>query len=264
MSQSAAFSAPSANTRRSRARCVSESCSNAPSKISSCVPGTDPVLTLARIRDWLAPGGLLALETPNLDSWDARLFCARWWGGYHFPRHWVLFDPQSIRVALDAQAHQDLPFGLLVEELRPERNLAHTPIFQVAYTYQDARRTSFDLPRLRMTPLGVETGTTQFDLILNVEDAAEGLTMALEYNTDLFEGATIQRLLAGMEELLGAVAARPDTSLGDLRELAADAEARWRASARRELETLRQESIKTVRRKALTPAAVPRQEDRRP
>jgi len=167
-------------------------------------------------------------------------------------------------VALDAQAHQDLPFGLLVEELRPERNLAHTPIFQVAYTYQDARRTSFDLPRLRMTPLGVETGTTQFDLILNVEDAAEGLTLALEYNTDLFEGATIQRLLAGMEELLGAVAARPDTSLGDLRELAAGAEARWRAAARRELETLRQESIKTVRRKALTPAAVPRQEDRRP
>jgi SAM-dependent methyltransferase len=61
----------------------------------------DPVLTLARIRDWLAPRGLLALETPNLDSWDARLFCARWWGGYHFPRHWVLFDSQSIRVALE-------------------------------------------------------------------------------------------------------------------------------------------------------------------
>jgi SAM-dependent methyltransferase len=61
----------------------------------------DPVLALTRIRDWLLPGGLLALETPNLDSWDARLFCARWWGGYHFPRHWVVFDPPSIRVALE-------------------------------------------------------------------------------------------------------------------------------------------------------------------
>lgn len=61
----------------------------------------DPVLTLTRLRDWLAPGGLLALETPNLDSWDARLFRARWWGGYHFPRHWVLFDPKSIRTALE-------------------------------------------------------------------------------------------------------------------------------------------------------------------
>jgi len=61
----------------------------------------DPVLTLTRLHDWLAPGGLLALETPNLDSWDARLFRARWWGGYHFPRHWVLFDTPSIRTALE-------------------------------------------------------------------------------------------------------------------------------------------------------------------
>lgn len=61
----------------------------------------DPVLTLTRLREWLAPGGLLALETPNLDSWDARLFRRRWWGGYHFPRHWVLFNPSSIRAALE-------------------------------------------------------------------------------------------------------------------------------------------------------------------
>jgi SAM-dependent methyltransferase len=61
----------------------------------------DPVLTLTRIRDWRAPRGILALETPNLDSWDARLFRTRWWGGYHFPRHWVLFDPESMRTALE-------------------------------------------------------------------------------------------------------------------------------------------------------------------
>ncbi|HET7086199.1 MAG TPA: class I SAM-dependent methyltransferase [Rhizomicrobium sp.] len=61
----------------------------------------DPVLVLARVRDWLSPDGVLALETPNLDSLDARLFRARWWGGYHFPRHWVLFDPASIRKALE-------------------------------------------------------------------------------------------------------------------------------------------------------------------
>jgi SAM-dependent methyltransferase len=61
----------------------------------------DPVLVLDRIREWLSPAGVLALETPNLDSLDARLFKNGWWGGYHFPRHWVLFDPRSIRIALE-------------------------------------------------------------------------------------------------------------------------------------------------------------------
>jgi len=61
----------------------------------------DPVQVLRRIHDWLSPDGVLALETPNTDSLDARLFRSRWWGGYHFPRHWVLFDPVSIRVALE-------------------------------------------------------------------------------------------------------------------------------------------------------------------
>jgi len=61
----------------------------------------DPVLVLGRICDWLSPDGVLALETPNTDSLDARFFRQRWWGGYHFPRHWVLFDPKSIGVALE-------------------------------------------------------------------------------------------------------------------------------------------------------------------
>ena len=61
----------------------------------------DPVLILRRIRDWLSADGVLALETPNLDSLDARLFRKSWWGGYHFPRHWVLFDLASLRVALE-------------------------------------------------------------------------------------------------------------------------------------------------------------------
>jgi len=41
--------------------------------------------------------GALVVETPNLDSWDARLFKETWWGGYHIPRHWTLFDANSLR-----------------------------------------------------------------------------------------------------------------------------------------------------------------------
>jgi SAM-dependent methyltransferase len=56
----------------------------------------DPLRVLRRIVDWLAPGGVLAVETPNIDAWDAHLFKERWWGGYHIPRHWTLYDRDSL------------------------------------------------------------------------------------------------------------------------------------------------------------------------
>jgi 2-polyprenyl-3-methyl-5-hydroxy-6-metoxy-1,4-benzoquinol methylase len=56
----------------------------------------DPGAVIKRISEWLSPGGLFALETPNLDSWDARIFRGTYWGGYHFPRHWNLFTPATI------------------------------------------------------------------------------------------------------------------------------------------------------------------------
>jgi SAM-dependent methyltransferase len=56
----------------------------------------DPAALVARIHDWLSPGGILAVETPNLESLDARLFHRTYWGGYHIPRHWNLFTPGSV------------------------------------------------------------------------------------------------------------------------------------------------------------------------
>ncbi len=66
----------------------------------------DPLAVLRRMHDWLAPGGWIAVETPNIDSWDARLFKDNYWGGYHFPRHWNLFSPATLeRTLLDAGYH---------------------------------------------------------------------------------------------------------------------------------------------------------------
>jgi SAM-dependent methyltransferase len=59
----------------------------------------DPVAVLARMRELLAPGGRILVKTPNHDSWDSRLFRHRSWGGYHCPRHWVLFTPESFALA---------------------------------------------------------------------------------------------------------------------------------------------------------------------
>lgn len=55
-----------------------------------------PARVIERLTSWLAPGGVLALETPNIDSWDARLFQTHYWGGYHIPRHWHLFKPETL------------------------------------------------------------------------------------------------------------------------------------------------------------------------
>lgn len=56
----------------------------------------DPRAVVRGVVDWLAPGGVFAVETPNIDSWDARLFGRTYWGGYHIPRHWNMFSPQTL------------------------------------------------------------------------------------------------------------------------------------------------------------------------
>jgi SAM-dependent methyltransferase len=62
----------------------------------------DPRDVLARVRDVLAPGGAVVLETPNAASWDHWLFSRRYWGGYHIPRHLHLFNPKSLSRLLEA------------------------------------------------------------------------------------------------------------------------------------------------------------------
>lgn len=69
-----------------------------------------PSRVIARIATWMAPGGVLAIETPNLDSLDARRFRDRWWGGYHIPRHWHLYTPETLQRAL--RAHGFEPFAV--------------------------------------------------------------------------------------------------------------------------------------------------------
>jgi SAM-dependent methyltransferase len=60
-----------------------------------------PARVIERLASWLAPGGVLALETPNIDSWDARLFRTHYWGGYHIPRHWHLFTRETLTRLLE-------------------------------------------------------------------------------------------------------------------------------------------------------------------
>jgi amino acid adenylation domain-containing protein/non-ribosomal peptide synthase protein (TIGR01720 family) len=113
-------------------------------------------------------------------------------------------------VCLGAYAHQDLPFERLVEELQPSRDLSGTPLVQVMLTLQNAPKSAARVPGLSISPLQAEVRTSKFDLTLFVAGDERGLLLDVEYKKELFEEATISRMLAHLEMILAAVVANPD------------------------------------------------------
>ena len=119
-------------------------------------------------------------------------------------------------VCLGAYAHQDLPFEKLVEELQPERSLNHSPLFQVVFVLQNAPMGALELPGLVLSVIEQQGDEAQFDLILSMQEGEGKLCGSLHYNTDLFEAATIKRMLGHFETLLAAVIAAPAQQLSRL------------------------------------------------
>ncbi|MEH2230338.1 MAG: non-ribosomal peptide synthase/polyketide synthase [Nostoc sp.] len=119
-------------------------------------------------------------------------------------------------MALGAYAHQDLPFEMLVEALQPERNLSHTPLFQVMFVLQNVPMSEIELTGLTVNPLLVESATAKFDLTLAMENTAAGLTGVLEYNTDLFDSKTIERMAGHFVTLLEGIVANPQQPISQL------------------------------------------------
>ncbi|PMW96615.1 MULTISPECIES: condensation domain-containing protein, partial [unclassified Pseudomonas] len=110
--------------------------------------------------------------------------------------------------ALEAQAHQDLPFEQLVEALQPERSLSLNPLFQVMFNHQAEGRpgdTPSALAHLRIEGLTWERRTAHFDLDLDVQENRDGLWASLGYATDLFDASTIERMARHWQNLLQAM-----------------------------------------------------------
>src|SRR3954469_5056198 len=118
--------------------------------------------------------------------------------------------------ALAAQAHQDLPFERLVEELAPERSLAHTPLFQAMLVLQNAPVASLEIEDLRLRPVDVGGTTAKFDLTLNLSERGGGLLGTVEYATDLYDATTVDRLILQLDRLLVAALAEPDRLVAEL------------------------------------------------
>ncbi|MBW4575168.1 MAG: amino acid adenylation domain-containing protein [Aphanothece sp. CMT-3BRIN-NPC111] len=129
-------------------------------------------------------------------------------------------------VALGAYAHQDLPFEKLVEELHPERSLNQNPLFQVVFALQNAPMEELHLPGLTLSPQQFDTGATRFDLEFHLWerssgnglwcDAREGIGGLVVYSTDLFDHATITRMLGHFQTLLSGIVANPEQRIVEL------------------------------------------------
>lgn len=118
--------------------------------------------------------------------------------------------------SLDAYAHQDLPFEKLVEVLEPKHDLSYSPLFQVGFLFEEASSQPFKLPGVRVGAFEIDGGAAKWDLALALADNRQGLSAFMEYNTDLFDAATIQRTLGHFERLVEQIVANPHVRLSEL------------------------------------------------
>ncbi|HEV2962448.1 MAG TPA: amino acid adenylation domain-containing protein, partial [Candidatus Angelobacter sp.] len=126
-------------------------------------------------------------------------------------------------VTLEAYAHQDIPFEKLVEVLSPERNLGSTPLFQVVISLQNVPRSDLRLGAAELQPLNVDNNTSKFDLLLlHAEDGSGRLMSSLGYSTDLFEAATINRMIGHYCRLLNSLVSAPQAPIHSLDILSLD------------------------------------------
>jgi len=136
--------------------------------------------------------------------------------------------------ALDAYAHQDVPFERLVEALRPQRDLSRNPVFQVMFTLQNAPLSPLGLGDLQLRRVQVERQTAQLDLSLHVMPTPVGLRAVIEYATDLFEAPTIRRMAGHYRTLLESAVSDPERRIGTLAlmsEQETSERASWNATA---------------------------------
>ena len=118
-------------------------------------------------------------------------------------------------VALDAFAHQDVPFEKLVEELQPERSLGHMPLFQTLFALQNVPKSAWKLDRLDLTEFPFTKTTSKLDLSVYVGERPEGLILTFEYSTDLFNAVTIQRMAGNFQTLLEGIVVNPEQRISE-------------------------------------------------
>ncbi len=123
---------------------------------------------------------------------------------------------QVRETTLQAYEHQDVPFEQVVEALQPQRSLSHSPLFQVMFVWQNAPQSKVELPGVTLTQLNTESTIAKFDLTLSMSETDQGLLGSWEYNTDLFDGSTIERMATHFQNLCSAMVENPQVSVDEI------------------------------------------------
>src|ERR1041385_114114 len=154
---------------------------------------------------------------------------------------------------LGAYAHQEVPFEMLVEQLQPERDLSHTPLFQVMLVLQNAPQAQVEWAGVGMRALELESGTAKYDLTLGLAESERGLVGTLEYNRDLYERESLERLVGHYQQVLSGLIEKAEQRVWEVR-LLSEAE---------EAQVLRQGNEKRAEYESLT-ELFERQAEQRP
>jgi amino acid adenylation domain-containing protein/FkbM family methyltransferase len=155
-------------------------------------------------------------------------------------------------VTLGAYAHQDVPFDKLVELLNPDRDLSRTPLFQTKVVLQNTPTQVLTLPGLQLTPVDVRDTTAKFDLAAFFEESHRGISCELQYNTDLYEAATIEQFAEQLALVLERVAEHPDITLNELDQLIGEAERGQRKTEKKKLEASNLHRFQNIKPKAVS------------
>ena len=147
------------------------------------------------------------------------------------------------KVALEAFAHQDVPFERLIEELQPDRDLSRSPLFQVVFILQNTPMPELRSGDLRMEPVHVERPTAKFEITLAMIERGDELWAELEYSTDLFDINTIEQMACHYVRLLDRIGLESESTISRLEFLD--------PSQRRALLTENNETAKPVPERAI-------------
>lgn len=117
---------------------------------------------------------------------------------------------------LGAYAHQDVPFEKIVEAVHPERSANAVPLLQTVFALNNDYAAESLFPGLEAELMEIDTGSAKFDLTVVTRDSAEGLIVLAEYNADLFDRSTIERLMRHFGKLLREAARNPEAKLSEI------------------------------------------------
>lgn len=162
---------------------------------------------------------------------------------------------QVREVALGAYAHQDLPFERLVEELQPERDPSRPLLFQVKLELLNAPMSPFKLPGLTVSPVEIDRRVVRYDLHLSLSDDAAAIRGAALYSAELFDEATIARMMDAFVAVLASAVADADIRLSELERDVVDAERQARSTQRELRKKQNLDGLKQVQRRAVTAAS---------